>query len=49
MLLEENELFFDSIVRKRVLNYAKSNDLETQEIKSIYYDCEDDYSSYLGI
>lgn len=47
MLLEENELFFDSIVRKRVLNYAESNKLETQEVKSIYYDCEDDYSSYL--
>ena len=34
MLLEQNELLLDSIVRKRVLNYAKSNDLETQEIKA---------------
>ncbi len=44
--LENNNLPFDNILRKRVLDFCKDN-YQTQESKSIYYKNKDDFKSYL--
>lgn len=44
--VEENELFFDSIVRKRVESFCKGK-YEIKEAKSIYYKERQDFKSYL--
>jgi len=47
-LIEENELFFDSIIRKRIETFCKDK-YETQEAKSIYYKEKDDFMAYLTL
>ena len=44
--IEENELFFDSIVRKRVESFCKGK-YEIKEAKSIFYKERQDFKSYL--
>ena len=47
-LVEENELFFDSIVRKRIESFCK-NKHEIQEAQSIYYKEKEDFTAYLTL
>ena len=44
--LEENELLFDSIIRKRVKEYAQANDFPTLLTKSIYYKHRKDFKAF---
>ena len=44
--VEENELFFDSVIRKRVESFCKDK-YKIQETKSIYYKQKSDFKSYL--
>jgi hypothetical protein len=45
--LEDNDIPFDDLIRNRVLNYTKSSDYHTQEIKNIYYKNKEDFLAYL--
>lgn len=47
LFLEKNGLPFDLIIRNKVNNYSKTNNLETLETKSIYYKDNKDFKSYL--
>jgi len=47
LFIENNNLPFDSIVKAKVLNFAKNNNLKTIETKSIYYKDKKDFKSYL--
>ena len=44
--LENNDLPFDSALRKHVLSYCEDK-YETQEVKSIYYKEKKDFPAYL--
>jgi len=46
VLLEDNELQFDQILRRKVLQYAKQQNLPTQEAKTIYYKHRNDFTAY---
>jgi DNA polymerase III alpha subunit len=46
-LLEDNGLPFDHIIRKKVLDYCNTNQLETLEAKSIYYKNKSDFDAWL--
>ena len=43
--LQNNNLPFDFIIRSAAINYAKRNGLETQEVKSIFYENKDDVNA----
>ena len=45
-LLEDNDLPFDSALRKHVLGYCEDK-YETQEVKSIYYKDKKDFPAYM--
>ena len=45
--LEDNDLLFDDILRKRVVDYCESSGFPTLETKSIYYKKRSDFTSYL--
>ena len=47
-LVEKNELFFDSIVQKRVESFCKDK-YESQEAQSIYYKEKQDFTAYLTL
>lgn len=47
LFIENNGLPFDFIVKNKVLNFAKTNSLETLDTKSIYYKDGKDFKSYL--
>ena len=45
--LEDNDMPFDYLVRKKVLNYCKENKFDTMPAKSIYYENKEDFKAYL--
>jgi DNA polymerase III alpha subunit len=45
--IENNNLPFDSLVEKGVMEYCKSNQYPTQSTQSIYYKNKKDFSAYL--
>jgi len=47
-LVEENELFFDSVVRNRIDSFCKGK-YEIQEAQSIYYKEQQDFTAYLTL
>jgi len=47
MLLENNCLPFNSIIKEKIIKYAEANKLEVLNIKSIYYKTKKDFKSYL--
>jgi len=44
--LEYNELPFDQLIRKKVIDYCESNDFVTEECKSIKYELKDDVEAF---
>ena len=46
MFLENNNLPFDLDIRNLVRKYAKSENLETEEVKSIYYKNKQDFTAW---
>lgn len=47
MFLEQNDLPFDDIIKNKVLNYAKDNNFNILNVKSIYYKKNNDFKKYL--
>ena len=47
MFLEQNDLPFDDIIKNKVLNYAKDNNFNVLNVKSIYYKKNNDFKKYL--
>ena len=47
-LIENNELYFDSLLKEKVTNFCK-NKYDTHDIKSIYYKEKDDFMAYLTV
>ena len=47
LFLEDNDIPFDYIIRDKVVNYAKQNNFNTQESKSIFYNKMEDFKAYL--
>ena len=47
LFIENNNLPFDNLMKDKVLLYSKANDLETLNVKSIYYKTKKDFKSYL--
>jgi DNA polymerase III alpha subunit len=47
LFIEDNKLPFDSLIKRKVIEYAKENDLETLNVKSIYYKSKKDFKAYL--
>jgi DNA polymerase-3 subunit alpha len=47
LFIENNNLPFESIVKAKVLNFSKTNNLKTIETKSIYYKNKKDFKAYL--
>ena len=45
-ILERNDLPFDELIRQKVLSYTKDK-YETQDAKSIFYNSNEDFKSYL--
>lgn len=45
--LEDNDIPFDYLIRKKVLNYCKDNKLNTLDTKSVYYENKEDFKAYL--
>lgn len=45
--VEDNDLLFDDILRKRVLEYAETMRFKTVETRSIYYKSRKDFLAYL--
>jgi len=46
MLLEDNGIPFDGLLRKKAIDYSKNNKLETLEAQSIYYKSKLDFIAY---
>jgi DNA polymerase-3 subunit alpha len=47
VFIENNDLPFDVIVKNKMLNFIKENNLEVLLVKSIYYKNKKDFKSYL--
>jgi DNA polymerase-3 subunit alpha len=47
MLLENNCLPFNFIIKEKVIKYAEANKLEVLNVKSVYYKTKKDFKSYL--
>lgn len=47
LFIENNNLPFEPIVKAKVLNFSKTNNLKTIETKSIYYKNKKDFKAYL--
>jgi len=47
VFIENNDLPFDLIVKNKMLNFIKENNLEVFNVKSIYYKNKKDFKSYL--
>lgn len=47
LFIENNNLPFEHIVKAKVLNFSKTNNLKTIETKSIYYKNKKDFKAYL--
>jgi DNA polymerase III alpha subunit len=47
IFIEDNDLPFDSIVKDKIKNFAKENNLELYKAKSIYYNKRNDFKTYL--
>lgn len=47
LFIENNNLPFDNLIKEKVLLYSKANNLETLNVKSIYYKTKKDFKSYL--
>jgi DNA polymerase-3 subunit alpha len=47
VFIEDNDLPFDIIVKNKMLNFIKENNLEVFAVKSIYYKTKKDFKSYL--
>lgn len=47
VFLEDNSLVFDSLIRKKMIDYANTNHLEVYNTKSIYYKNKKDFKSFL--
>tara|TARA_R100001443_G_C3362080_1_gene179237 strand:- start:1504 stop:2265 length:762 start_codon:yes stop_codon:yes gene_type:complete len=45
--LEDNDIPFDFLIRKKVLNYCKDNKFNTLDVKSVYYEKKEDFKAYL--
>ena len=45
--IENNDLPFDSLIRKKVENYILENNLDFCKAKSIYYNKRKDFKTYL--
>ena len=45
--LEDNDLLFDDILRKRVVDYCETSGYQTIETKSIYYKNRSDFTAFL--
>lgn len=46
-LVEDNDIPFDDLIKNRILNYVKSTEYSTQEVKNIYYKNNEDFLAYL--
>jgi DNA polymerase III alpha subunit len=46
-LLEENDLPFDDLLRKKVINFAAQHGYETLESQTIYYKSPEDFIAYM--
>lgn len=47
LFIENNSLPFDNLIKEKVLLYSKANNLETLNVKSVYYKTKKDFKSYL--
>ena len=47
VFIENNDLPFDFIIKNKMLNFVKENNLEVLLVKSIYYKNKKDFKSYL--
>lgn len=47
VFIEDNDLPFDLLVKDKMKNFAKENNLELYEAKSIYYNKRKDFKTYL--
>jgi len=45
--IEDNDIPFDYLIRKKVLNYCKDNKFNTLDVKSVYYEKKEDFKAYL--
>ena len=45
--VEDNDVPFDYIIKKKVESYCNENKLQSIPVKSIYYECRDDFKAYL--
>ena len=45
--LEDNGVPFDDLLKDRVMSYVEMNGFETQDVKSIFYACREDFKAYL--
>jgi len=45
--VENNDLPFDELIKIKVMNFVKSNNLEYLNVKSIYYNSRKDFKAYL--
>jgi len=45
--LEDNDIPFDYLIKKKVLNYCKDNKFNTLDTKSVYYENKEDFKAYL--
>ena len=45
--VEDNDVPFDYIIKKKVESYCNENKLQSIPVKSVYYECRDDFKAYL--
>ena len=45
--VEDNDIPFDYLIKKKVVNYCKDNKFDTLDVKSVYYEKKEDFKAYL--
>ena len=45
--VEDNDIPFDYLIKKKVVNYCKDNKFDTLNVKSVYYEKKEDFKAYL--
>lgn len=45
--IENNDLPFDELIKAKVISFVKNNNLESLNVKSIYYNSRKDFKAYL--
>jgi hypothetical protein len=48
LFIEDNELVIDFLIKEKVLEFAKTNELETAEVKSVYYNNNEDVKAFMA-